>query len=119
MERRLAGAKIPLATALRAAKLNRSTWDRWKAAKTSPRMNNWDAVCRAVETLVPVNAQSTASTDSTTPHADGSSSHPNADTEQLLEQSASADQGGQARDGVSSSSSDPHSMAPNGAKRVA
>ncbi|WP_375764212.1 hypothetical protein ACE10X_13095 [Bradyrhizobium sp. Pha-3] len=85
LERRLAFAKIPLALALRGAGLNRSTWDRWKAAKTSPRLSNWNALASEIDRLLALSAPKTPFFDSTADHASQSDQHPTPGTARSLE----------------------------------
>ena len=47
---RIAGFRV--ADILRAAKLDRSTWTRWRNGVTSPRLDNWRTVHRAVDELI-------------------------------------------------------------------
>ncbi|MGV8833269.1 MAG: hypothetical protein ACOH2N_14945 [Devosia sp.] len=47
---RIAGFRV--ADILRAANLDRSTWTRWRNGVTSPRLDNWRAVHKAVDHLI-------------------------------------------------------------------
>jgi hypothetical protein len=52
IERRLRSARIPLQRLFQEAGINGSTWTRWRAHKTSPRLNTWNDVQRAAEDLI-------------------------------------------------------------------
>lgn len=52
IERRLRLARIPLQALFKAAGINGSTWTRWRADKTSPRLTTWTNVQRAAEDLI-------------------------------------------------------------------
>lgn len=52
IERRLRSARIPLQRLYQEAGITGSTWTRWRANKTSPRMNTWNDVQRAAEDLI-------------------------------------------------------------------
>lgn len=45
-------AGVRLADVLRAAEVDRSTWSRWRAGITTPRLDNWRAVNVAVDDLI-------------------------------------------------------------------
>lgn len=52
LERAAHAAGFRVADILRAAKLDRSTWTRWRNGVTSPRLDNWKAVHQAVKDLI-------------------------------------------------------------------
>ncbi|KRB51805.1 hypothetical protein ASE04_09755 [Rhizobium sp. Root708] len=52
IERRLRLARIPLQRLFQEAGINGSTWTRWRAQKTSPRLNTWNDVTRAADELI-------------------------------------------------------------------
>lgn len=52
IEARLEAFGIPLARLLDEAKIDRSTWGRWKAGSFSPRLKNWYSAKDAVERVI-------------------------------------------------------------------
>jgi hypothetical protein len=52
LEARAQAAHITIAEILREARVDRSTWTRWRNDRTSPRMDNWQAVNEAADRLI-------------------------------------------------------------------
>lgn len=59
LEKQARSAGFRVADILRAAGVDRSTWTRWRNGVTSPRLDNWKAVNKAVADLL-AGAQSAA-----------------------------------------------------------
>lgn len=76
LESRLSKARVPLSRVLTAADIDRSTWSRWRADKSSPTLRNWEAVNTAVDRFAGFNARNTPSPDSIAGHVPGSSRNP-------------------------------------------
>lgn len=51
LERRLTAARIPLARVFVKARVDRSTWHRWRAGDVLPSLVKWRAVQKAVDSL--------------------------------------------------------------------
>lgn len=52
VERVLAEKHVPLARALEAADIDRSTWTRWRSGKTQPRLDRWLLIEHFVQKLL-------------------------------------------------------------------
>lgn len=52
LEKAARAAGFRVADILRAAGVDRSTWTRWRKGVTSPRLDNWKAVNKAVADLL-------------------------------------------------------------------
>ncbi|MEP9368675.1 hypothetical protein [Xanthobacter sp. VNH20] len=62
IETRLAAFGIPLARLLDEAKIDRSTWGRWRSGNFSPRLMNWYAAKDAVERVIAARVTAAAPT---------------------------------------------------------
>lgn len=51
IEQRLRKAEVRIAAVLSAAEIDRSTWSRWRAGKTQPRLDRWQNVLATVDRL--------------------------------------------------------------------
>jgi hypothetical protein len=113
LEQRLSLARVPLSRVLVTADIDRSTWSRWRADKSSPTLRNWEAVNTAVDDLVGTNAPKTPSHGNTADRAPGSSLSPIPDIAGSPPSDADHGSAGEAARDISSSSSDhPQSKAP-------
>jgi hypothetical protein len=52
IEGSLSEAQVPLEALFLEAGINRSTWTRWRAGKTSPRLNTWTAAEEASQRVL-------------------------------------------------------------------
>lgn len=91
IERILDRAGISLGAVLSDARIDRSTWSRWKSEKTSPRIRNWQAVIDAAR--LRLSAPCIPSADDTEVRAAESSPHPTHDTDRLPAAAPNSDEG--------------------------
>jgi hypothetical protein len=65
IERRLALGGVPMADFFRNTSINRSTWTRWRAGSTVPRLDNWMGAVLVAGEMLGANASHNSSPDST------------------------------------------------------